>query len=147
MGGFPRQSGNGFQSSVTVNANRWLAAEGTVNGDFKNNPLSVANFYDYDLLAGPRVNIRPFFVHALFGVDLLTASVGGSPSFSQSSVAGALGGGGQWRIRPLWSVYTSVDYVVALHSLPGNPATTQNNVRFSAGIVFHIGGGFASARN
>jgi hypothetical protein len=140
LGNLPRGNGNGFQSSLTLNLNRWLGAEGTVDAYFKNNPLSTANFYDYTLMAGPRVSIRPFFVHALFGVDLLTASVSGSPTFSQSSVAGALGGGAQWRLRPLWSVYTSADYVVALHSLPGNPAATQNNVRVSAGIVFHIGG-------
>jgi hypothetical protein len=141
MAGIPRQSASGFEASVTLNANRWLAAEGAFTWDYKGNPLSVATFYDYTLMGGPRVSIRPFFIHALFGLDSLTASLNGSPTFSQNSIAGALGGGGEWRIRPHWAVYTSADYVLSRHSLPGNPAATQNNIRISGGVVFRIGGG------
>jgi hypothetical protein len=147
MGGIPRQSANGFQGAMTLNANRWLAAEGTFNWDYKGNPLSNATFYDYAAMGGPRVSIRPFFVHALFGLDRLTASLNGSPTFSQNSIAGAIGAGGEWRIRPHWAVYTAADYVLARHSLPGNPATWQSNIRVSGGVVFRIGGSFADRRN
>jgi hypothetical protein len=122
MGGIPRQSANGFQGAMTLNANRWLAAEGAFNWDYKGNPLSNATFYDYAAMGGPRVSIRPFFVHAMFGLDRLTASLNGSPTFSQNSMAGAIGAGGEWKIRPHWAVYTAADYVLARHSLPGSPA-------------------------
>lgn len=147
LGGLPRQNANGWQSSITLNANRWLAAEGAFNWYYKGNPLSVATFYDYSAMGGPRVSVRSFFVHALFGLDRLTASLDGSPAFSQNSIAGALGGGAEWRIRPHWGVYTSADYVLSRHSLPGSAAATQNNIRVSAGIVFRIGASRADIRN
>jgi len=147
LGGVPRQNASGFESSVTLSANRWLAAEGAFNWDYKGNPLSVATFYDYGVMGGPRASIRPFFVHALFGLDRLTASLNGSPTFSQNSIAGAVGGGGEWKIARHWAVYGSVDYVLSRHSLPGNAATTQNNIRVSAGMVYRIGGAVAGIRN
>ena len=141
VAGIPRQSANGFQGAMTLNVNRWLAAEGAFTWDYKGNPLSIATFYDYTLMGGPRVNIRPFFIHALFGLDSLTASLNGSPTFTQNSIAGALGAGGEWRIRPHWSVYTSADFVVSPHFTIGNPRAERNNIRVSGGLVFHIGGG------
>lgn len=147
MAGIPRQSANGFESSATMGFNRWLAAEGAFNWDYKGNPLSVATFYDYNAMAGPRVTIRPFFVHALFGIDRLTASLNGTPTYSQNSIAGAIGGGGEWKIAPHWAVFSSVDYVLTLHSVPGYPTINQNNIRISAGVVFRIGGRLAGVQN
>jgi hypothetical protein len=146
-GGVPRQSANGFQSSATMGFTRWLAAEGDFSWEYKGNPLSVATFYDYNAMAGPRVSIRPFFVHALFGLDRLTASLNGSPTFSQNSIAGAIGGGGEWKLTPHWAVYSSADYLLAWHSVPGNTATMQNNIRVSVGMVYRIGGRLAGVQN
>ncbi len=143
-----RQSFNGWESSVSGNFNKWLAAEANVSGYYKTYnvdlgsllPGAVLNVsvHDYGFLGGPRINVRPVFFHALLGVDRLTASALGF-SASQNSFAAAFGGGGQWKVSPQWAVRTSADYVLTRHNTFGGPRVTQNNIRVSAGVVFRFG--------
>jgi opacity protein-like surface antigen len=143
-----RQSANGWEASVAGNFNTWLALEGDASGYYKTYPedLSIlglglvdVNVHDYGFVGGPRINFRPFFVHALIGVDRVTGSALGS-SASQNSFAGAFGGGIQWPVAQHWAVRGSADYVLTQHNIFGGPEYTQNNFRVSAGIVYTFGG-------
>jgi opacity protein-like surface antigen len=134
-----RQGLNGWETALSVNANRWIAAEGDVSGYYENNVLgSGVNANDYGYLAGPRFNVRPAFFHILFGVDHLSGNYAGS-SASQNSFAMALGGGVQWRVARHWAVRASADYVLTHHNILGGPGADQNNFRVGVGIVYTFG--------
>jgi membrane-associated protease RseP (regulator of RpoE activity) len=141
-----RQNAHGWQTAVSGNFNKWLAAEFDISGYYKNYTLSISaleplpiKFRDYSYLAGPRLNFRPFFVHALLGGDHLSASALGSGA-SQDGFAGAFGGGVIIPIKGHIGFRFSADYVFSRHNVTGGPSVTQNNMRASAGIVFTFGG-------
>lgn len=143
-----RQSANGWEASVSGNFNRWFAVEFDGSGYYKSYPVDLSSFglgsisfkvTDYSYLAGPRINFGPLFVHGLVGGDHLTGSYEGT-SESQDGLAGAFGGGAQWKIARNLYFRTSADYVLSRHNIFGGPSTTQNNFRASAGIVFAFGG-------
>jgi hypothetical protein len=59
---------NGWEASLSGNANRWFAIEGDASGYYKSSILGFAvSVTDYSFAAGPRFNFKPFFVHALLG--------------------------------------------------------------------------------
>jgi len=93
---------------------------------------------DYAYAAGPRINFKPIFVHALFGGDHLTGGALGF-SASQDGLAGLAGGGVQWKVSGPWSVRASADYVFTRHNIFGGPSVTQDNYRASVGIVYSFG--------
>ncbi len=144
-----RQSANGWEASLSGNLNRWFAVEGGVSGYYKTYPLDLSLLglstisvavHDYSYLAGPRINYRPVFVHALIGGDHLTGSALGF-SASQDSFAAAFGGGLQWQVKPRWAVRASGDYILTHHNFLGIQGVTytQNNFRASVGIVYTFG--------
>jgi hypothetical protein len=144
-----RQNANGWEASVAGNFNRRFAVEGSVAGYYKTYSFDATalglgivdvNVHDYSYLAGPRVNFRPVFVHALIGADHLSFSALGA-SVSQDSFAAAFGGGLQWKVAPQWAVRGSADYVLTRHNIFGSPLSnyTQNNFRASVGIVYMFG--------
>lgn len=130
-----RQNANGWEASVAGYFNKWFGVEGEGSGYYKNFTGLSVKVTDYAFAAGPRVNLKPLFVHALFGGDHLSCNGCGS----QDSVAGLAGGGVQWRIAGLWSVRASFDYVFTRHNILGGPSVTQNNFRAGAGIVYSFG--------
>lgn len=131
-----RQSLNGWEAGVSGNFSRWLAAEASVGGYYKT--LLGVNVSDYSYLAGPRINFRPVFVHALIGGDHLKGSALGA-SASQDGLAAAFGGGLQMRIARSLSARVSGDYVLSRHNILGGSSFTQNNFRASVGIVYSFG--------
>lgn len=142
-----RQSANGWEASVSGNFNKWFAVEGDVSGYYKSYSVDLAalnlgtlvvKVTDYSYAAGPRINFKPIFVHALFGGDHLTGSALGF-SASQDGLAGLMGGGVQWKVSGPWSVRASADYVFTRHNIFGGPSVTQNNYRASVGIVYSFG--------
>ena len=137
----PRQSANGWETSVSSNINRLLAVEGDFAGYYKTYGLGIVNVnvHDYSYAAGPRINFRPVFFHVLFGGDKLTGSALGL-SASQTKFASAFGGGVQWKVAPHIAVRGSADYVLTHHNIFRGPNFTQNNIRASVGIVYTIGG-------
>jgi hypothetical protein len=148
-----RQSANGWEASVSGNFNKWLGVEGSVAGYYKGYDLTVVGLgsahvsvSDYFFGGGPRLNFRPFFVHALVGGDHLTGSALGV-SLSQDSLSGAFGGGVQVPVSPRLSVRASGDYVFSRHNILGGPSVTQNNVRVGAGIVYSFGGRSTTTRS
>ena len=136
-----RQSANGWEASVSGNFNKWFAAEADVAGYYKTyDILGVSvGVHDYSYGAGPRINFKQLFVHALIGGDHLSAGALGD-SASQDSLAGAFGGGVQWRVSGPFSLRASADYVFSRHNILGGSSVTQNNVRASVGIVYSFGG-------
>ena len=161
-----RQSANGWEMSISGNLTRWFAAEGDFSGYYKTFPvnnLDATDFglgilngkvgvHDFAFMGGPRVNFGPIFAHALVGFDRLTADASGTSdvigsvaaSASQNSFASAFGGGIQQNIASHWALRASADYVLTRHNIfrvvnPSAPAFTQNNFRFSAGVVFTFG--------
>lgn len=146
-----RQNTNGWEAAISGNFNKWFAVEGDVNGYYKTYSITedgttaTIKVTDYSYAAGPRINLKPVFIHALFGGDHLngtaTASgVSGSLSESQDSVAGLAGGGVQFKVSGPWSVRASFDYVFTRHNILGGPSVTQNNYRAGVGIVYSFGG-------
>ena len=136
-----RQNANGWEASISGNFNKWFAAEADVAGYYKNYDIEGVNVSvsDYSYGAGPRINFKQVFVHALIGGDHLSGGALGI-SESQDSLAGAFGGGLQWRVSGPFSVRAGADYVFSRHNILGGPSVTQNNVRASVGIVYSFGG-------
>jgi len=136
--GISRQSGNGWNTSVSVNANGWFAIEGDVAGYYKS--ISIVNFHDYFFTGGPRINIHQAFVHALFGVDRVSVGADGI-SYTDSGFTTILGGGVQLTIpNSHWAVRPSFDYVLTRHNLHDLiPTTNLNDFRASVGLVYLIG--------
>ncbi len=136
-----RQSANGWEAAVSGNFNRWFAVEFDVNGYYKTYSIPTiadVKVRDYSYLGGPRINFRPFFVHALLGGDHLSGSALGF-SASQDGLAGAFGGGVQQKVSGPWGVRVSADYVFSRHNIFGGPSFTQNNFRAGVGIVYSFG--------
>src|SRR6266852_3972493 len=107
-----RQNANGWEASVSGNFNKWFAAEADVSGYYKNYDVLGVNVAvrDYSYVAGPRINFKPMFVHALVGGDHLTGGALGL-SAAQDSPAGGFGGGVQGRVSRRFSFRASADYV------------------------------------
>src|ERR1700730_13175936 len=85
-----RQSANGWEVSGSGNFTKRLAVEADVSGYYKTYTANLQSLglgivdvkvTDYSYAAGPRINIRPLFIHALVGGDHLTGSALG---FSKS---------------------------------------------------------------
>jgi hypothetical protein len=135
-----RQSANGWEASISANFNRWFAAEADASGYYKSYDILGVNVAvrDYSYVAGPRFNFKPVFVHALIGGDHLSAGALGQ-SASQDGLAGAFGGGLQWRFSRRLSFRASADYVLSRHNIVGGSSVTQNNVRASVGVVYSFG--------
>jgi hypothetical protein len=151
-----RQAANGWEAGVSLNVTRLFAVEAEANGYYKNYDFNFDNLIappfnenihvhvtDYSYMGGPRLNLRPVFIHALIGGDHLTGSASGgsaSGSASQDSLAGAFGGGIEWRVTPRISLRPSADYVFTRHNILGGSAITQNNFRVGVSIAFGFGG-------
>lgn len=148
-----RQSFNGWEASLSVNALKWIGAEGDFAGYYKK--LNVGTLpgvgsidlstHGYAFLFGPKATYKMVFVHALFGVDRLSGSIVGISLGSQNSFSGAVGGGVEVPFSRHFAVRGSADYAFTRHNIFGGPRVTQNNIRASAGIVYRFGFGGATS--
>jgi hypothetical protein len=135
-----RQNVIGFEGSVAINANRWLAGEANFSGYYKTIQIlkvGTFGFHDYAAMGGPRFHISKAFVHALVGIDHMTGNAnfyGVSGSASANVLAGAVGGGVQWNVSRQFALRTSADYFLSRFG-----GLTQNNFRVTLGIVFEAG--------
>ena len=155
-----RQNANGWEAAISGNFNKWFAVEGDVSGYYKSFSANLVvgttsciyfgacsvtvKVTDYSYAGGPRINLRPVFIHALFGGDHLTGTatasgVSGNISESQDGIAGIVGGGVQLRVMGPWSFRASADYAFTRHNVFGGPSVTQNNFRAGVGIVYSFG--------
>lgn len=143
-----RQSYNGWESSFSMNLSKRFAAESDLSGFYQKLDVvglgtsptgTTISLRDYSIFAGPRVNFRRTFFHALFGLDRLAGSGTGFSS-SQNKFGGAVGGGVEWNLSRFFALRTSADYVFTHHNIFGGPAALQNNLRATAGLVYRFGG-------
>jgi hypothetical protein len=141
-----RQSASGWEVSFSLNTTKWVAWESDLSGYYKTKKVygQTLGVNDHSFASGPRLNLRPLFVHALLGVDHLKGSAIGT-TLSQDSIAGAFGGGVQWRLTSHLAVRSSVDYVLTRHNAVAPQPVTQDNYRAGAGVVFSFGGESRSA--
>jgi hypothetical protein len=125
---------NGFNGEVTFNiTTRWaVTADGS--GHY-GNQLTVYNY-----MLGPQYAFRrdksKFFIHGLFGKAQNTVNISTSISNGFESVghAYAVGGGYDRELTPRFTFRVQADYLNT-HTF----GATQNDIRVSTGLVFHIG--------
>ncbi|HVB28624.1 MAG TPA: outer membrane beta-barrel protein [Terriglobia bacterium] len=135
---------NGWQASITEKATPWLGLTQEFGGYYGTREIQGVDnhFNTFSILSGPRFyypglkGITPF-AHALFGYDQTTVKVKGTDlKTTGSSYAMAFGGGVDVKVRRGLAIRLfQVDYYRP--QLFGN---SQNDLRFSAGIVFRFGG-------
>ena len=155
---------NGWDTQVTGNFNRYLGVTADISGEYKSfSPADVgatgtgsAKLNIYSFLFGPTLTYRKGkfepFVHTLFGVSHGSASasgtitggggilgfgtISGSGSSSANEFAMALGGGVDVKVAKMLSIRLGqLDYFRTSFA-----SDTQNNFRYSAGVVLHLGG-------
>ena len=134
-----RQNVVGFEGSVAVNLNTWIAGEANFGGYYKT--ITIVNvgkfaFHDYTAMAGPRLNMHKVFFHVLGGIDHLSGVTNfySVATSSNNVLAGAAGGGVQWNISRQLALRTSADYLMSRFG-----GVMQNNFRVTLGIVFEAG--------
>ncbi|HZR66068.1 MAG TPA: outer membrane beta-barrel protein [Terriglobales bacterium] len=135
-----RQSANGWEAGVAMTLDKYLAVEFEGSGYYTSltGSTGTSNVRDFYLLAGPRINLKPIFVRALFGGDHLSDNVFNGNVLAQGFAA-AIGGGVDRRIKGRWSFRASADYVLSRHSVFSTSAMRQNNFRTSVGLAYTIG--------
>jgi hypothetical protein len=126
---------NGWNAGATFNLTPQWGIAADISGQY-GSKLSAYNF-----LIGPQYSWRKekskFFVHALFGKAQNTVNIKTSTRNGFESVgrAIALGGGYDFDLTPRFTIRAVQAEYVNTHTF-GN---TQNDVRISTGLVFHIG--------
>ncbi len=129
---------NGWNASVTGNANRWLGGTADFSGVYKTISGVNANAYTYTF--GPVVSlnhegiVNPF-VHALFGGAHLSASIPGVASGSTNGFTMMFGGGVDAKVHKNFAVRVAqVDWVYYRFS----GIDSSKNVRVSTGVVLRF---------
>ncbi len=134
-GGISGENFNGWNAAVTGNVNRWLGVTGDFSGAYKD--ISGVSVKQHTFLVGPTIashssdKFTPF-VHALFGGAHASGSGFGGSS-SDTAFAMALGGGVDMGVRNFAIRLGQFDYLLTRFG-----GTSQNNFRYSAGIVFQF---------
>jgi Outer membrane protein beta-barrel domain len=146
-----RLNENGGFFTADFNLNRWLGAAGEVDATRIDQGVN-GTWDDYGFMFGPQIypighqRLTPF-VHVLFGASHVRVSApaaGGSPALLETDTAFSYEGGGglDWYFgRHVGIRLAEFDYERQYFfggGSNGNPV--QNNFKFSAGIVFRLGG-------
>ncbi len=137
-GGVTGNNFNGWNAAVTGYIKPNLGLTGDIGGAYRS--VSGVSLKSHTFLFGPTLAVnsgkaRPF-VHGLFGIMHASAGLGGSTA-SDNAFAAALGGGVDLSFSPTVSVRLGqFDYLMSRFG-----STTQNNFRFSAGVVLRVGKG------
>ena len=162
----PAFSANGGSAQVGYNFNRWIGVFLDVGAVTNNNfaGFSVDNTQAF-FMAGPRVSFRKSrfkpYVQAVFGGVYYTAStairgtaltplpvpivgdeITGRLTSNQTKFAMAIGGGLDIKLKR-WLAFRPAAfdyYYTRLSDLRGIGDNSQNNLRYSAGLTFMIGG-------
>ncbi len=141
---------NGGSAYAEYNFNKvfGLVADlgGTYTGTVNGFPLDSTTF---DYLFGPRFNLRhsryTFYVQTLVGGERLSNGLNPGAAFpflpgSQNNFAAALGGGVDVTLTDHIAVKPiQVEYLMSEVSPAGPLNFVQNNLRYSAGLVFRLG--------
>ncbi len=130
--GLPGANTNGWEAQATGNLSEYIGATADFDGHYGD--VFGVGGHDYNFLFGPTLTHRTEkftpFAHVLFGV-----SHAGARGFSDTSFAWAIGGGADWNITNGLAIRLGqFDYLPTYFS-----KTTQNNFRYSTGIVLRLG--------
>lgn len=137
-GGGTSFNNNGWNASLTFNANKWLGFTGDFGGTY-NSLAAGANSNLHTFLFGPKLTYRTDkfapFVHALFGGARSGLTATGFGGGSNGSFSFATGGGVDYKVRDRISLrLVQLDYVNTRFA-----NNVQNNLRFSTGLVVNLG--------
>jgi hypothetical protein len=133
---------NGWNGSLEAKILPLLGIVADVSGHYGSQDTEIlgiggdANLSEYNYMFGPQLSFklakfRPF-VHALVGGGHIGETLAGASS-SSNSIADAFGGGIDYHLVPLISWRLQLDALQTRFF-----STSQNNVRFSTGIVVHF---------
>ena len=130
--GFVGNNASGWEASLAGNYNRWLGLTADFSGHYDS--FGGVDVSDHNFLFGPTVSLRnPRFTpfgHALFGDSHISAG-----GVSDNSFGMALGGGLDWNLTQRFAVRViQADYLFTHFG-----GDTQNNIRFSFGLVLRLG--------
>jgi hypothetical protein len=152
-----RQNANGWQVADSLTVIKWLALEGSTSGYYRSYQIPINLVYPYpisahnsshvsdlSIAAGPRINLRRLFFHALLGADILRNTLtppgtGASPIIeNHSGFMGIFGGGIEIPISTHLAFRTGTDYVLTHHNV-GSGFAYQNSFRVGGGLVLKLG--------
>jgi hypothetical protein len=137
---FPRSTSFGFQTSITVNLNKWFGVVGDFGGQYSSSNLQhplingTVKTAIYEYLVGPRFSIRTqranVFGHVLFGGASGRTDLG---SFSDTEIAIGAGAGLDIGINSRIAIRAfQFDYLGSFTDM------LENNVRLGTGIVIRF---------
>ncbi len=130
--GLPGANTNGWEAQATGNLSQYVGVTADFDGHYGD--IFGVGGHGYNFLFGPTFSYRSdkftAFAHALFG-----GSHVGARGSSDTAFAWAVGGGVDWN----WTKRLAIrlgqfDYLPTYFG-----CTTQNNIRYSAGVVFRVG--------
>lgn len=141
--GFNSFTLNGGSASGAFNINNWLGGVADFGGYHNGNILNTgASGTLYTYLFGPRVSYRKYDRFTPFGQVLFGGAHASSTTFaagSEHAFAWALGGGLDARVNNRFSVRLGqLEYLMTRFGELGSGSKTQNNFRFSAGVLIHF---------
>jgi hypothetical protein len=134
-------SGHGWEAAGTYYTNNWFGLTADFDGHYTN--AFGVDVSDYNYLFGPTVAYRQSkftpFGHLLLGGSRVSVDLGLlgplGASATDNTFAMALGGGADWHLNERFSVRpVQLDYLMTRFG--GN---TQNNLRYSVGVVLRFG--------
>ena len=140
---------NGFNTSVTLNLNKWFGIANEFSGHFGTTNIIGVNsdFNVYLVGVGPRVAYRGIdrvtpFAHILFGVARSDLKFGGAlGTLSNAGFAMIVGGGLDVKVTDNIALRLfQADYVLTrINHQIGTSTDNQSNFRASTGVVLRLG--------
>lgn len=144
---------HGWNAAATVNLSEWLGVTGDASGHYgspsvRGFEIPYLDVNSHTFMVGPKLTWRAEtvapFAHFLIGASRVSTSAFGYGD-SATALAAAVGGGLDVRLgRSLSLRAVQVDYLMTRHDAGpqiffSGIDDRQNNLRVSAGLVFHFG--------
>jgi hypothetical protein len=144
---------NGWDAEIGGKIAPFLSIIGNVAGQYHTQNVASTDFKTstYEFLAGPRVSFKMGkvtpFGHVLFGLvrSKVDLSGIGQSNVTDNNFGTAIGGGVDIKAAPFLSIRpVKLDYMLVktdpnnVTDANGNPLSHTNNLRYSAGVVFHF---------
>jgi opacity protein-like surface antigen len=129
---------SGWDGALQYNMGGRFGLVGDVSGNYGTPFSGSPSISSYTFAFGPSVNFRAEktkpFVHALVGGNRLASS-----GVSETAFAMLLGGGVDVKAtHGVWLRLGQFDYMYTKHDSTFGFTGHQNNLRYSAGVVFHL---------
>jgi len=144
---------HGWNAAATVNISEWFGITGDFSGHYgspsvRGFEIPYLDVNSHTFMVGPKVTWRAEtvapFAHFLIGASRVSTSAFGYGD-SATALAAAIGGGLDVRLTPSLSLRAvQVDYLMTRHDAGpqiffSGIDDRQDNLRISAGLVFHFG--------